>query len=656
MIRPFPIGVILALLFVPIAAVADEETADLGEISVTAAPRVAGGLSVQRFTRKEIEEVPVGDAADFVGRMPAAQALGNRRGDRLLQLRGFDQQQLLVLIDGAPSAVPFDGVLDLGKFPLAMIERIEVIEGAGSVLYGPGGLGGAINIVTRTPRDAPLIDVAADGSPVHEIQASLVHGSSIGKFNYVLFGGFDDRKDFPLSGDFQPQANQGKGGRIGSGRIAGFGGGKVEVDLAPGHRLMLSGNAVGGRYDIPPSVSSPRPRYWRFDPWMAATAALTHRGSYLSEALEVTEDLFVSPFTNTLKSFDDAAYATQAGRGAFTSIYDDLAAGGFVRARGRVRPGGIDELVFRLWAGGRYERHGERAAGQAAETQYSHWLLTAAPQIDVQFSPKATLVAGVQVDAEVPDRFAGVIEPKNQVTAGPFASLSLHPTDAVDVELSAARRARFPTLKERFADAFGQRIPNPGLGAETAWNLSLGTKARLPADLSLAATAFASEIFGLVVRAPMAGGLYQLQNAGRARLAGVEASFEWRPLEGRLELQGGYHYLFAKRLDAAFPDSQLEYRPEHKAFAGVVWEFITGYSLSNEAVIIGPRPYLDPDSGQWGRLPTNATWNVRLEGAVAKWLKLTLAATNILDFNNTGEIGYPEPGRQIWAGMVLIRQ
>jgi len=626
------------------------DAVELGSVTVNA-QSFGAGTSVERFSRPEFDQTSEADVADFLRRSPAINVVTGRRGESLIQLNGFDQSQIVVLIDGAPVEIPFDGAIDLGKMPLGMVERIEVAKPATPIVWGPGGPGGAVNIITRTPELTPLIEFTAEGSPVHEIRGSVAHAFDIGPFSYSVYGGFDDRADWPLSAGYTATATQSAGDRIGSERLSGYGGGKIEAKINDDHTLVLSGHVTGGNYFVPPSTVSPRPRFWRFDPWMAATAQLAHRGRYAGESVEVIEALFVSPFSNTLRSYDNANYNTQTAPGSFTSFYDDMAAGGYVRARGRIEPGLIQALDLRLWAGGRFENHTESTAGLAGDTEYSHWLLTAAPQVDTIFTDWITLIAGAQIDAEVPDSFAGVVEPKNQITAGPFASVAISPADFVDVELSAAQRARFPTLKERFADAFGQRVPNPGLGAEKAWNFSLDVTARLPAGVGVAVSAFDSEISGLIVREALGAGQYRLENAGSARLAGAEAVVTWVNEEWGIDAYAGYQYLWARRTDAAFPEDQLEYRPEHKAYAKLGWTFLDRFTLTNEAIITGPRPYLDLDTGTWGRLATSSTWNVRLEGEVLKWMKLWVAATNVLDSSEQSEFGFPDPGRQVWAGL-----
>ena len=650
MVRLFIIVLIsFALIIDAIHALAGDKAADLGSITIRGGSSISAGTTIETFDREALESVEADSVADFLSRLPSVEVTTGRRGEQLVRLRGFDQTEILFLIDGVPSAVPYDGAVDPGKIPLAMIEKIEIIKGAGPVTYGPGGLGGAINLITRSPADAPLFAAAIDGSPIHQIRANLLHGRSLGSFRYVVFGGFQEQANFPLSDDFKTTSNQSKVDRIGSSRRNGFGGTKLEYEINDDHLLSLLGNAIGGIYKIPPSTLSARPSYWKFDPWLAATVAASHRGTYAGENVAVTETAFYSPFINTLKSYDNSNYNTQTGRSTFTSHFSDLSAGGFIKVDASVSPKFMEGIDFALWTGARFEKHDERQDGTAGTTTYSHWLLTSAPQITFHLGSNAELRTGVQIDAEVPEKFAGIISPANNITASPSASLYIAASEKVDLEASFARRARFPTLKERFADAFAERVPNPNLGAEKAWHMALDSTVHITSSLDFKLGLFNSEVNDLIIRQLLGGGQYQLQNASEARLAGVEAlvSLDYKPW--RLKADIGYEYLYARRLNTPAQDSRLEYRPAHKGNIFVEWRPIKRLSLSSDLFVTGPRPYQDLDTSTWGSLRTNVNWSISVKGEVLKWLELSLSATNILDRNNMSEYGFPEPGRMIWA-------
>ena len=66
-----------------------------------------------------------------------------------VQMQGFGSDYVMILIDGQPMLGRNSGSFDLSRISVANIERIEIIKGASSCLYGSEALGGAINIITR---------------------------------------------------------------------------------------------------------------------------------------------------------------------------------------------------------------------------------------------------------------------------------------------------------------------------------------------------------------------------------------------------------------------------------------------------------------------------------------------------------------------------
>ena len=112
-----------------------------------------------------------------------------------IAIRGTSPNQTLVLLDGRPLAGAQIGTVDLGALPIAGVERIEVVEGSGSTLYGTGAIGGVINIVTtpvdRRPTIATLSS-ATFGERALVIDApNLVFERRIAQSNFAFpaFGG-----------------------------------------------------------------------------------------------------------------------------------------------------------------------------------------------------------------------------------------------------------------------------------------------------------------------------------------------------------------------------------------------------------------------------------------------------------------------------------
>lgn len=83
---------------------------------------------------------------------------GNNAISTTIDLRGFGitgTQNTLILVDGRRVADNDLSGVQWSAFPLANVERIEIVRGGGSVMYGDGAVGGVINIITRSPFDAP---------------------------------------------------------------------------------------------------------------------------------------------------------------------------------------------------------------------------------------------------------------------------------------------------------------------------------------------------------------------------------------------------------------------------------------------------------------------------------------------------------------------
>ncbi|MBI2189633.1 MAG: TonB-dependent receptor [Acidobacteria bacterium] len=112
------------------------------------------------------------------------------------QIQGIDSRQVLVLLDGQPlvgaRGIKRGGVLNLDRQSTARLERVEVVKGAASALYGSEAIGGVINLITREP-----------AAPVDATVA--IAGGSLGVFGARIDGGFKRER---ASGVFSVERHQ----------------------------------------------------------------------------------------------------------------------------------------------------------------------------------------------------------------------------------------------------------------------------------------------------------------------------------------------------------------------------------------------------------------------------------------------------------------
>lgn len=123
-------------------------TASANEISLENAP-----ASISIITREEIKRKPVQNLRDVLRDVPGVQLKDEGDNRKGVSLRGLDSSYTLILIDGkrvnSRNAVFRHNDFDLNWIPMDAIERIEVVRGPMSSLYGSDALGGVVNIITR---------------------------------------------------------------------------------------------------------------------------------------------------------------------------------------------------------------------------------------------------------------------------------------------------------------------------------------------------------------------------------------------------------------------------------------------------------------------------------------------------------------------------
>lgn len=115
-----------------------------------------------------------------------------------IHIRGMRGNAVQVFVNGVSVNSPSLGTADMGKIPLTNIERIEMVKGSGSLLYGSGAMGGTVNIITKRPnREKMDLKVGAGYGSQHTYRLSAEHGMFLaGDFGYYLTAGRTETDGF----------------------------------------------------------------------------------------------------------------------------------------------------------------------------------------------------------------------------------------------------------------------------------------------------------------------------------------------------------------------------------------------------------------------------------------------------------------------------
>lgn len=187
-----------ALFCLPLAAGASGMEPLLITATRTAVPVAESSASVEVITREELERLPAADIADVL-RLRAGVEIARVGGpgqQTSVFLRGTESNHVLVLVDGVRINPGTIGTAAVQNIAPGMIERIEVVKGPRSTLYGSEAIGGVINIITR--RGAAMGSRVELGAGAFDTQtASLSVGAAGARGDASLAGFLVDSGGFP---------------------------------------------------------------------------------------------------------------------------------------------------------------------------------------------------------------------------------------------------------------------------------------------------------------------------------------------------------------------------------------------------------------------------------------------------------------------------
>lgn len=145
------------------------------------------------ITKEEIKATGAEKLRDIF-KLDSGITLTRSRGRDFPSIRGFGSQHVLILIDGKRLSGEIEQDFELDRITLERVERIEILKGPASALYGTDALGGVINIITKTP-DKFVLELtpkfgAYSGGRGERQSLSFYTGGKLGRFGITLSGQF----------------------------------------------------------------------------------------------------------------------------------------------------------------------------------------------------------------------------------------------------------------------------------------------------------------------------------------------------------------------------------------------------------------------------------------------------------------------------------
>jgi outer membrane cobalamin receptor len=571
--------------------------------------------------------------------------------------RGGESDFTLVLVDGI-RANAFGGGIDLSQVPLGDVERIEVVRGPQSALYGSDAIGGVVQIITRRGgRPSATARVEGGSRASRRIAASTTGALAAWQWqlggDYFADDGFTGRAangDTVSNDDAkEKQAWIGGGYRWTRGTDVQATVRRVDTDRgAPGPY----GSDPAHRFGGVDRFSRGTTERWSVgvravQPWGKASSRVRQRVEVDTSDLDLS---FLSAFglsaSETRRSHartqTDAVLGAAIGISGGVDWIGEQASSNFIMAAGETVP--VKRRVIGTFGEVRWDAH-ERITVQAG-VRAEHITREALPV-------NAALAAGDDSLLSVNPKI-GVTWLVSRQTPGEGARTWTR------LRASAGTGIRPP---DAFEVAF---TDNPALKPERSKSGEIGvTQAFLGGAVSLELTTFLNRYDDLIISVGRLSDIsrYRTDNISNARARGVEVSGAYRPA-ATTSIRAGYTYLDAeiraidRTSQAPAPyevGDRLLRRPRHQGSLDVNWTGAgaTAFaSLAARGTTLDAEPAFGPSGGLFenpGRTVLDAGGSFR----VVRGVDVFARVINLFDKAYEEVLGFPAPGRTAFAGVRL---
>ncbi len=636
-----PLAAALAVALFPSAALADSnpDAHDLDPVVVTATTtaRLASDApaSVSVITREQLDLRPVLDLTDALRGSPGVTVSGVGLTRRGIRIRGMDAEYTLVLLDGRRVNAASDAIahadFDLDWLPAAAIERIEVVRGPMSSLYGSEALGGVVNVITRKATDDWHGALSYNGGTVAGgrgggvTQAGVYAGGALvpGTLGLSVFGEHRRKEATVDPTDARLSDQEGRDADTGNVTLTWTPDEAQRIDLS-----RLQGREKRWRNSL--ESGSPAYVYANVDRIDRTQTTLSHRGEWRWGQTQV------NLYRSTL---DRDNQRSQGEPTRPQSLTDDIG-----DARATVDLG----THHRLTAGGEWHREhlDDTAAALSGHVQAIQTGVFV--QDEIRFDDALSLVLGDRADHH----------PRFGWHDSPRAYAVWHATDIFTLKGGVGSGFKAPSLKqlspEYSAVGGGGRFTiygNPDLKPERDTSYELA--ASWDADRwSLQGTLFRNDLEDLIQTVCVAScgirgrEVRNYTNVARARVQGAELVGRWQ-LPADFSLDANFSWTRARDLSA---DAPLTERPRRNGAAQLHWH---GQRLqaSLRSEYVGPQY-----SSTLVSLPGYWLWALDARYAVTTRVSLVGGIDNLADkrLDETSALyPYAETGRYVHAGIEL---
>ncbi|MEH2051277.1 MAG: TonB-dependent receptor [Nostoc sp.] len=555
-------------------------------------------------------------------------------------IRGSNSAQVLILLDGRPINDLGSGGFDLSEFTTNIVERVEVLPGGGSTLYGSDAIGGVINIITRRPTEKVTTQAGVTFGAYGLNQQTISNSGKIGNIGWVVgYNRTQAKNNYPFS---IPEANF-KETRENNDVLYNNFNVKLEADLGKRNTLTLSTLYLGKDQGVPGGVPIPEPLYGQgyFNSLTNSDRKYTDQVltdlTWNSKLGGGNDSLLTARvYADFLNTRYDSRNSSQARYDNGQTSYGLQTQHSWKFAHNQTLVYGFDyrnvsatNSTFDFSANTKTVTYDDSISQGALFARY-----------EINFTPSFTANLGLRQDF-------------SSLTNGSFTSPSLGAkfalTDSTTLRANYIKNFRAPNLFSLYANGERSYVGNPNLRPEKGDSYDIGIDQKLGNFGLLRLTYFNNTISDLIAynfAVPVA----TYENIGKVRTTGIEAVLN---LQLAKNIYAFVSYTandprILRSTNSVEVDKELRFAGADSLNAGLSYETSQGLYAGILMHSLGAYPTNNTNTES---LSGYTTFDFKMRVSLSNTLVLTGSLDNI--FNQRYQLfpGYPDGGRVFQVGL-----
>ena len=532
-----------------------------------------------------------------------------------ISMRGMSgsSARMLILIDGHPNYAGIYGHPIADSYQSLMTERVEVLRGPASLLYGSDAMAGVINIVTKKPQDGTHAYVHAGYGSFNTAESEFSVNTRQGKMSAVASGSYNRTDGHRDNMNFEQ-----------------FGGyAKLGYDISDNWNASANIDITRFKASQPGSESAPL-----IDADQDITRGTT--ALFIENNYKKTSGA-VSVFYNWGNHWINDGYTPGTTPKAFRFVSYDEMWGASAWQSASLFEGNRLTLGFDYYRyGGKANNHyvdGPNTGTDDLQVDASEDEIAGYLETRQTIGNWLTLNAGLRVDHHS----------KAGTELVPQAGAAFHLPANAEVKLSVGKGFRYPIIREMFM----YPPKNDALKAESLWNYELAfSQTLLDGKLNYGVNLFYLDADNIIVTAPnpMAPPPMLNQNTGELKNKGVELQASYL-VSKSIAVHGNYSYLNM--------ENPVIGAPENKVYLGGSYTNNALHVSTGLQYINGLYSVVNANDPTQNKKENFLLWNARVSYQISDMIGVWVNGDNLLNTKYQINDGYPMPGIAFMAGFTL---